>query len=457
MNTNSTATRPETRNNGAATPRVHGFFASRVVAGGIDAVLAALAAGQLSYPLADRCPATSGSEPPLCYLTFLWQDVAGQPPARAVILSANALVDTTDLAAAEFEPVCPGLWAITLKVPADWVASYRITVHSGDGPAPWQSETERRAIRLAADAGGPDPLNPKLAASMNGGPVSVACGPDAELDPHLAEATANQEHTGPAIGGWGATSTDIPTRHPRLSHHVLWDENCQRDRELWMYRPSSELQGDTEQPTPLVIVHDGATWVKYQSIAASLDAAIGAKVLSPVHVLFIDSTNVTLRGQELPVAGGTTLSVATQFLPWARTHFNVSHSAEDTLVTGSSFGGLAALHAVIHHPDLMAKALAQSPSLWHTDLTEELCEIDPRVQLRMQAGRYETVIFDACERTLRMLESREALGRIHFQPVSGGHDWAWWAPRLLSGLKEFFPGKLLEVSDHAAARGDSPR
>lgn len=438
MSTETVSFRPEARGSGAATPRVPGFFASRVSPEGIDAVLSALAAGQLDYPLADRCPAAGEPGPDMAFLTFLWQDSEGPQPARAVILSANALVDHEDPGAAEFELVREGLWAITLKVPADWVASYRITVHRGQEPAPWRTATERRAIRLAADAGGPDPLNPRGTASMNGGALSVACGPDALLDPHLAQAAPDIQHTGPAIGGRGASAATTVPEHERLSRHVFWDENCARERVLWMYQPP-EPALDGGAPTPLVIVHDGATWVSYLSFATSLDAAIAAKALAPVHVMFLDSTSVPLRSRELPVAAGTTLSLAQQFLPWAREYFNISHAPEGTLATGSSFGGLAALLAVTEHPELIGRAIAQSPSLWHTDLAGALRKLAPGVRITMQAGCYETAIFDSCERTLGALAGSDAASQIDYQPVSGGHDWAWWAPRLLTTLGEIYP------------------
>lgn len=451
MSTSTGTFRPEARGSGAATPRVPGFFASRFAPEGIDAVLSALASGQLDYPLADRCPPADQAGPDMVFLTFLWQDSEGPQPAQAVILSANALVDHEDLDAAEFEPVRPGLWAITLKVPSDWVASYRITAHHGPQPAPWREASERRAIRLAADAGGPDPLNPRSTASMNGGALSVACGPDAQLDPHLAQASPDLQRTGPAIGGWGADGADDAVEHERLSRHVFWDENCARERTLWMYRPP-EAALATGQPTPLVIVHDGATWVKYLSFATSLDAAITAKALAPVHVMFLDSTSVPLRSQELPVAAGTTLSLARQFLPWAREYFNLSHAPEDTLVTGSSFGGLAALLALTEHPQLIGRAIAQSPSLWHTDLADALRALDPKASILMQAGCYETAIFDSCERTLDSLAGCSAAGQIDFQLVSGGHDWAWWAPRLLTALGEAYPGSRPVKPDACAPR-----
>ncbi|CBT74519.1 MULTISPECIES: esterase family protein [Glutamicibacter] len=444
MSTRPTFRRPEPRGSGAATPRVPGFFSSRVAAGGIDAVLDALRSGQLPYPLVDRRPsdaeATEDDAPAQAYVTFLWVDTPGEDPVRSVILSANALVDHEQLEACEFEPVREGLWAITLQVPTDWVASYRITPHRGAGPAPWRTETERRAIRLAADTGGTDPLNPHVSASMNGAPVSVVYGPDAKRNEHLAPATPDRQRTGPAIGGWGGAADAEPAvEHPRLSRHVLWDENCARERNLWMYRPPHG-----GQDSPLVIVHDGATWVNYLNIAASLDAAINAGTLAPLHVMFVDSTTVQIRSAELPVASGTTASLATQFLPWAREFFPVSALPEHTLVTGSSFGGLAALLAVTEHPQLFGRALAQSPSLWHTDLSSALGDLAPQVHVTIQAGCYETEIFTSCEQVLEALAGSESARRIGFEPISGGHDWAWWAPRLLTGLSRFFPGEARE-------------
>ncbi len=438
MSTNPTRPRPEARGSGASIPRVPGFFAASLTDAGITAALAAIDRGEVAYPLFDRCPESAQ----LAHVTFLWRDEPGMDPATAVILSANALVDHENLDSSEFEPVREGLWSITLMVPTDWIASYRITVHRGPGAALWRAETERRAVRLAADAGGPDPLNPRLYASMNGGPVSVVGGPHAVSNEHLAAAQPAAQHRGPSIGGQGAPQPPVPgsetAGHPRLSHHVLWDENCRRERNVWVYQPEAGCLEPGEK-TPLAIVHDGATWVRYLNIASSLDRAIAAGALAPIHVMFIDSTNIELRSAELPVAAGTTRSVAEQFLPWARTYFEVSQLPEQTLVSGSSFGGLAAVHAVLEYPQLIGAALAQSPSLWFADLSQALREVDPQVRMIFQAGRYESSIIDSCVEVLEALEGSEAHTQIDFQPLSGGHDWAWWAPMLLNGLCQFFP------------------
>lgn len=420
--------RPQPRGSGAATPRVYNHLALTSSREQLLGLAAQLRERELDYPL--FTDAGDGQ----VFATFLWVDAPVVEPASNVVLSANALVDHEELEACEFERPAPGLWSITLRVPADWIASYRITVHYGDEPAPWRRETERRAIRLAADSGGVDPLNPLIGASMNGAPVSIVRGPTAPRNDALADATADLGQQGPSIGGTGAASTHDTAQHPRMTRHQLWDENCQRPRDLWVYQPPAPAED-----TPLVFVHDGATWTNYLNIRSTLDTAISRGALAPLHVVFIDSTTTEIRGEELPVASGTTRSLAEQFLPWARRFLPVSADPAQTLITGASYGGLASVLTVLEHPNLFGLALAQSPSLWHTDLREQLTELDPSVRVLMQAGCYETEIFDSCQQALQHLAGSPVREQIEFQEISGGHDWAWWNVKLLEGLIEFFP------------------
>lgn len=430
--------RPEPRGSGAATPRVHNHLKSSMNAEELTALIRQVQSGTREYPLVDEL------ENGEVLMSFLWCDAPEQNPADALILSANALVDHRELEACEFEHLLPGLWSITLQVPADWIASYRITVHRGAELPPWRHETERRAIRLAADSGSTDPLNPLIGASMNGSPVSIARGPLAPCSSILAQPTPDFTRRGPSLGGTGTTSENVAAQHPRMTRHQLWDENCQRLRDLWVYQPPVAAD-----ETPLVLVHDGATWVNFLNICTTLDTAIHQGLIEPLHAVFVDSTNTDLRGDELPVSGGTTRSLAEQFIPWARRFLPVSGDPKRTLVTGASYGGLAAVLTVLKHPSLVALAIAQSPSLWHTDLRANLEELDPSVLMLMQAGCYETEIFGSCQQALDYIESSPSRAQIEFQQVSGGHDWAWWNDKLLEGLLRFFPGTVQLESSSA--------
>ncbi|WP_313814162.1 enterochelin esterase domain-containing protein [Glutamicibacter sp.] len=429
MNTPTTRSfRPQPRGSGAATPRVYDHLTLTSSREQLLGLAAQLRERELDYPL--FTDAGDGQ----VFATFLWMETPGAEPASNVVLSANALVDHEDLEACEFEQPAPGIWSITLRVPVDWIASYRITVHRGATPAPWRRESERRAIRLAADAGGVDPLNPLVGASMSGAPVSLVRGPKAPASDFLAEATVDRATPGPSIGGTGGGSIVDSAQHPRMTRHELWDENCQRLRNLWVYQPPTPAED-----TPLVFVHDGATWANYLNIRGTLDAAISRGALAPLHAVFIDSTTTQIRGEELPLASGTTRSLAQQFLPWAQRFLPVSTDPARTLITGASYGGLASVLTVLEHPKLFGLALAQSPSLWHTDLRKQLVGLDPAVRMLVQAGCYETEIFNSCQSVLKDIAGSPVRGQVEFQEISGGHDWAWWNVKLLEGLIEFFP------------------
>ncbi|MGQ3383413.1 alpha/beta hydrolase-fold protein [Glutamicibacter sp. TV12E] len=410
--------------------RCYGYLRATRSAGELRAWKHALRNGEMRTPVFEAT-----EDPALVYAHFLLADHGQPAPLTAAILSANALVDHRDLDASEFEEIANGLWAVTLQVPADWRAGYRITTHRGAGLPSWRTETERRPIRLAADAGGIDEFNQFVGASMNGAPVSLAYAPASRIPGSLAAATPDRHRPGPAVGGWGEPGQAPGTKHPRLHHHELYDENCHRPRNLWMYVPAQ-----ADGPTPLAIVHDGATYARFLAAAQSLDAAIASGELAPLHVLFIDSTTVQIRGEELPVLGGTTRSIAEQFLPWARSRYRISLRRDDVLINGASFGGLAALMMLCHYPHLVGCALAQSPSLWHTDLTKSIAALPEHSTVLIQAGCYETDIHEGCLRLMEHLREFPPAGQVDFESLSGGHDWSWWNPELLYGLARFFPG-----------------
>ncbi len=353
------------------------------------------------------------------------------PDAAAVILSANALVDHRNTAASEFERLgSSGLWALSYLMPANWECGYRITVHHGPGPAPWQAATMRRAIRMAADAGGPDPLNPVLGAGMNGGAMSVARLPGAPAAPWLAPASADPEATTPVMGGVLAGGTGNPAS-AGLAELQLVDSGNGRLRTVWVYSPPP---GSATGPTPLLILHDGQVWAKHLNLKASLDAAVRDGVVPALHVAMVDSLDGGTRSEELSGPVGTVDFVADDLLPLLRRTLDVHADAAGTIVSGASYGGLASLWQVARHPELVGVALAQSPSLWRYDLAEPLARVADRVVLRLQAGIYEA---DIHATSVQLLADLVPLGTdISLQSVTGGHDWTWWNPWLIHGLAD---------------------
>lgn len=370
-------------------------------------------------------------------VTFLHRS----PEATAVILSANALVNHRDLGASEFEEVdAAGWWALTLLMPADWECGYRITVHPGAGPAPWRAGTDRRTIRMAADAGGPDLLNPVLGAGMNGGALSVLRLPGAPSTPWLAPAVPNRSAGSPAMGGTLRADAAGARFALGLEELTLRDSMTGRLRTVWVYSPPA---GTHDGGTPLLLLHDGQVWAKFLSLKDTLDTAIGSGAIPALHVAMIDSLDTETRSEELSGPTGTVDFVANDLVPLLRERLPIRSDAASTIVSGASYGGLAALWQVARYPHLVGVALAQSPSLWRYDLSQPLANVADRVVLRLQAGIYECDIHQSSQELFHQLALLGA--DINFSSVTGGHDWTWWNPWLIHGLRE-----LLQPGDVAA-------
>jgi len=398
-------------------------------------------------PLVEEDPE---GNPAIRAVTFLYRE----PQATAVILSANAMVHPDTAASCEFEALPDGIWALTWRMPADWEASYRITAHTGPLPAPWQVGNDRRTVRLAADAGGPDPQNPALGTGMTGSPTSVLRLPAAPPAGWLAVPTPAVESgasimgeptpmRAPALLRTGSSQGRVsgPAPGPRfvsgdfvpgLELRRVRDRQANRLRNVWLYRPRAAGR----VPTPLILLHDGQVWAKYQNLAATLDQAIADGVLPPLHVAMVDSVDVPTRGRELSGPTGSVDFVARDLLPGLRRTLPVTPDPLQTVISGASYGGLAALWQLARYPQAAGTALAQSPSLWRYDLTEPLLSAQVPIRVRIQAGRYEPSIHEPAGRLNTALAGAGV--DTAFRSISGGHDWAWWHPWLIRGLADLF-------------------
>ena len=343
-----------------------------------------------------------------CTLTWWYEDA----DARAVVLAVNGLLDHRDVGASELVRLAGSdVWTITYRLPGDWRGSYVLTTHRGDGPAPWRTADDRRTVRLAAMAGGPDPANPRVMGTMHDAAVSVAQG------------TAAPPHR------WW-----VPGRPSPPAELVLPATAHRRARRVWLHTTPG-LPDDRE--APLLVVHDGQVWARSVPLAASLDAAVADGALPPLRAVLVDSGTVATRWEELGVPGGTTRFVLDDLLPVLAGRWALPADPTRVVATGASFGGLGALWLVALGGDRVGAALAQSPSLWRFDLRDVLRAAPRHVRVALQAGVHEPEVLRG---TRELAAALVADGRSpHVVEVTGGHDWAWWWPGMLDGLTQLLP------------------
>lgn len=323
---------------------------------------------------------------------YTW--VVESPGATNVLMWANGVFDHAHVHDSEMHRLeGSDLWTLTLRMPADWRASYTITSWDHDGVPPWRASTDRAEVRRAAMAHGRlDERN--IGRVMNS---SLVEGPDAPAD------------------RWGTASQSICTQECTLA-----------GERFWVYAP------DTEETTPLLILFDGQHWNGPLGLPLQLDAAIRAGIMPPVHVLMLDSGDVDHRWDTVGVPGGQVDVLIDAILPHVRANFAVSPRGEDTIISGASFGGLASLWALALSDGDIGHAIAQSPSLWRFDIADALSAAENWVSINLQAGEYEGQMLSLSHRLAEDLSGD--IRDVRVQAVHGGHDWAWWRVHMLSEL-----------------------
>lgn len=332
------------------------------------------------------------------------------------------------------------VWFWQVELPSDWRGSYAFIPASAVNAPPLSDGDEKTRkqrhrewwSRIAANAQ-PDPLNR--------GRVYLS--------------------------GWGSTASSLhlPDALDQSSWRVVdglhtkpppqcfdWHSALQgKRRTVWHHRTGNGSAVPIEG-LPLVLLLDGRNWVERMPVVPVLDAETATGRLPPALYLFVDAIDGFHREEDLAPNPLFWSAIREELLPFAHEIAPISLNSADHLVAGQSFGGLAALYAVLARPDEWGGAIAQSPSLWWPH------EFLPRTQVRrpgadgeltrnlrsgaypsgaprvfMEVGTREGVMIDVA-RTMR--DALQVAGHEHFyREYEGGHDALCWRGGLIDGLR----------------------
>lgn len=303
------------------------------------------------------------------------------------------------------------VWWLTWELPADLRFSYHVDLLPG-GPAA-------------------DPTNQRPRSGDSRLRRSVAVLPEAEPLPWLDAAVA--------VPPTGTLHTAT------FASTILGNE-----RPVWVSTP--EGWAPDGGPYPVAIVLDGE-----EGHLAPLvrDRLVAAGQIPPVVVVLVDE--IGLRAEEMTASPGFSRALATELVPWLRAEFALSSDPAQTVLSGSSFGGLCAGWTALHHPDVFGGALMQSPSCWHHPSTQgpvrtgEPARIPTLVDAFRRADPAPIRIYQECG----ALENGPPPARIwqifgnrwlhdvlelkgydtHYREFAGGHDPAWWRGTWADGVR----------------------
>lgn len=326
------------------------------------------------------------------------------------------------------------IWYHSIRVPNQSRFSYRIAPNVPQ-LIERNSLEQRRAVLASTQA---DPLNHN--------PLF------AEDDPLFGPASTvnlSQEAC-----GYDRYNPDIPkgeiTTWNHHSKRLHLDHSLPNTRTVSIYRPHPSYT--TSSDSPLLILFDGDAYLTRVPTPTILDNLIAQGEIPPLHAVFINHPLPSMRGKELTPNREFADYIATELMPWLKREHHIAPPAARTIVSGSSFGGLASLYLAFTYPNYFGNVLSQSGSFWwapHSDLTpsthndthwfaeEVLSQPKKAVEIYMNAGLFEVKpeTHNILKTNRQLYASLKTRGyTVHYQEFASGHDYFSWRATLALGL-----------------------
>lgn len=325
------------------------------------------------------------------------------------------------------------IWYVTYDIPRNALFSYQL---APDTPQGVTGKTAARST-LQADPYNPRRLYPTVRDNFrNRSVLSLSRAPQALLGDDTAAHIAQG----------------------RLQSFEFNSVILENQRTVRIYTPPVAEGQNIEH---VMVLLDGEDYLKIVNAPAMVDTLMREGKIAPVQLVLVGNAKAPARVRELPPHKPDFVEFLDQeLLPWMAEH-GVQASRENTIIAGSSYGGLAALNAGLNLPQHFGKVLSMSgsfgwgpqagPAEWlvHQFVERERVPID----VYMSAGLYEDVSASQGVSLLRanrhMYDVLRAKGYpVQYTESPTAHGFISWDRVLPQGL-EYFLGKAAQQPDAA--------
>ena len=207
---------------------------------------------------------------------------------------------------------------------------------------------------------------------------------------------------------------------------------------------------------PLLVVHDGADFLRYAALQTVLDNLIHRLEIPAMIVALTQSPD---RLAEYTGDARHARFVADEMLPALAAAWPLAEGRGARGLMGASLGGGASLHTASLYPDRFGQLLLQSGSFAFSDLGhhQKGPVFDPVVRfvngyrkrpfalaekIYLSCGIYESLIYE--NRSIVPLLQAQGM-QVHFEEARDAHNWENWRDRLRSALTWLYPGPVWMV------------
>ena len=255
---------------------------------------------------------------------------------------------------------------------------------------------------------------------------------------------------------WVTPQADISAG--KIVMHQFSSSCLDNHRTLWIYLPPEYSYALIYS---LLILFDGEAYTQIVPTPTILDNMIAAKVIPPLVAVFIDNPSSEKRSIELPCNSHFAQFLAEELLPWLHDRYSITNDPNETIIAGSSYGGLAAAFAAFSYPNIFGKVLCQSAAFWWKPenwaefewLTKQYAE-SPKANLQfyLDVGKHETIDWWGHPSVLQSNRNfRDTLlekgYKMTYCEFNGGHEYIWWRGTLADGIRALIPDSDITESD----------
>jgi enterochelin esterase-like enzyme len=327
------------------------------------------------------------------------------------------------------------VWYITCKVRTDIRATYQFIVQDASQTNETNDDPMSRWAKYQHD-----PLNPHTFNFFTEGedPIgvkftrSILTMPEATPQPFIKP------------------RTDTP--QGKVEIRQLKSNILDNERRVWVYTPPN-YDPSQNNPYGLFILFDGWAYANLVPTFTILDNLISDGIIPPIVAVLPDSPdNNEARLQELIFHKPFNNFLVTELIPWVREKYHVNHHPSQTILGGSSAGGLAAAYAAVEHPEIFGNVLAQSGAFAFSPqgkeepewLARQIAKKDKLpLKFHLDAGVLEVnslrdigngpTLLTATRHMRDVLQAKNY--NVHYVELTGGHDYISWQGSLADGLQ----------------------